>query len=241
MFNLGAAYYNGDGVDIRDAISYAWFTLAKDGGNKNALDAVTRMDAELTADKINAGLRTIAEMYAEGGEVKQSDSESLRWYRKAAEHGDADSQVKLASMLIEGHGVAKDYAEGRKWCEAAAAQKSAAGEACLGYLYRDGLGVGKNSSDAIKHLTLAAQGNNPVAARTLGQVYESGEAGKADKVEALMWYLRAAIGGDKPSREAAAKIKATMTSSEWNKAQKRMRESRIDPQKVDAFLQAGKS
>jgi TPR repeat protein len=241
MFNLGAAYYNGDGLDVSDVAAYAWFTLGKEAGAKSAIDAVARMDNELPRAKIGAGIRMIAEMYAEGGQVKQNDAESIRWYRKACEHGDPEAQVKLASMLIEGHGVAKDYVEGRKWCEAAAKQNSPGGQACMGYLYRAGLGVDRNPSEAIKYLTQAAQANHAIAARMLGEMYDSGEAGKADRVEALLWYLRAAMVGDKQARASAVKIKTSMDQDEWSKAQKRLREQRMDPKKVEAFLQAGNS
>jgi TPR repeat protein len=239
MFNLGAAYYNGDGLDVSDVAAYAWFTLGKEVGAKNAIDAVSRMDNELPAATINAGLRMIAEMYAEGGQVKQNDAESIRWYRKACERGDPEAQVKLASLLIEGHGVSKDYAEGRKWCEAAAKQNSPGGQACMGYLYRSGFGVDKNPSEAVKYLTQAAQANHAIAARMLGEMHETGEAGKVDRVEALLWYLRAAMVGDKPARSDAIKLKASMEPGEWSKAQQRMREQRMDPQKVEAFLQSG--
>ncbi len=241
MFNLGAAYYNGDGLDVSDVASYAWFTLGKEAGDKNAADAVARMDTELPAAKIGAGLRMIAEMYAEGGQIKKNDAESIRSYRKASERGDAEAQLKLATMLIEGRGVAKDYAEGRKWCEAAAKQISAAGEACLGYLYRNGFGVDKDPKEATKHFLLATRQNHPLAERALGEMYESGEAGKVDRVEAFLWYLQAALLGDKPARAAAVKVRASMEPSEWNKARKRMQEAKMDAKKVEAFLQAGNS
>ena len=241
MFNLGAAYYNGDGLDISDTAAYAWFTLGKEAGDRNAADAVARMDAELPAGTIGAGLRMIAEMYGEGGQVKQSDAESIRWYRKACERGDTEAQVKLASLLIAGHGVAKDYVEARKWCEAAAKEISAGGEACLGYIYRSGLGVDKNPKEAIRYFLLATRQSNIVAERMLGEMYESGEAGKTDRVEALIWYIQAALAGDKPARAAAVKLMASMDKSEQSKAEKRMREARWDPKKVEAFLQGGNS
>ncbi len=239
MFNLATAYYNGDGLNVDDVAAYAWFTLAKEAGARNAIDAVARMDAELRPYMISAALRTIAEMYAKGGEVKQDDATSIRWYRQAAERGDKDAQVNLGEALIAGRGTPANYAEGRKWCEAAAKQRSDAGEACLGLIYRGGLGVEKNPKQAIQHFTQAADWNNTLALRTLGEMYESGEAGKTDRVEAFMRYLRAALAGDKESLSRAASMKATMSASEWDQAQKRMREWRMDPQKVEAFLGSG--
>jgi hypothetical protein len=241
MYNLGAAYYNGDGVNTDEATAYAWFSLGKDAGDKNASDAVARMDKELRPYTLNDGLKLIGEMYAVGGQVKQNDAESVRWYRKAAERGDMEAQVKLAAALMAGKGVSRDYVEARKWCELASKQQSVAAEACLGYLYRSGLGVDKNPKEATKHFIIAAERNSTLAMRSLGEIYETGEAGKIDHVEAFLWYLKAAIVGDKSARDDAVKIKTAMTQDEWGKVQKRMREWRMDPQKVEAFLQAGNS
>jgi len=36
MFNLGSAYYNGDGVGIDDITAYAWFLLAENFGSPPA-------------------------------------------------------------------------------------------------------------------------------------------------------------------------------------------------------------
>jgi uncharacterized protein len=236
MFNLGTAYYNGDGLDVSDPAAYAWFTLAKQAGVSSAADAVARMDRELRPWQINDGLKMLADMYAKGEAVKQDDTASANWYRKAAERGDKEAQVKLAAVLMAGRGVPRDYEEARKWCETAAKQRSTAGEVCLGYLYRAGLGVEKNSKEAVKHLSVAVQWNNSLAMRMLGEMYVNGETGKVDKVQGFLWYVRAAVGGDDAAKMEAAKIKSSMQPEEQKSADKKMRELGMDPQKVEAFL-----
>jgi TPR repeat protein len=71
MFNLGAAYYNGDGVDISDTLSYAWFISAKQAGNQRAQEASQMSakrwqdvekrlpDMHLDPTKVDAALLTI--------------------------------------------------------------------------------------------------------------------------------------------------------------------------------------
>jgi hypothetical protein len=240
-FNLAMAYHHGDGVDGDESMAYAWFTVARDLGMQSAADAVTKMELDLPRATINNGLRMVAEMYAKGTEIKRDDAASVRQSRKAAERGDADSQVKLASALLAGRGAPKDLGEARKWCTAAATQHSAVAEVCLGHIYRAGLGIEKNPKEAMKHLAVAAQENNLPAMRMLGEMYESGEAGKVQRVEAFLWYVRAAIVGDSDSRKAAAKIKGTMGAAEWSEAQKKVQQWGMDPEKVEAFLQAGDS
>jgi uncharacterized protein len=241
MFNLGVSYYNGDGLNVDVATAYAWFTLAKESGVKDAADSVTRMDTELRPSEINTALKTIAKMYAEGGEINPNDAESVRWYRAAAERGDKDAQVNLGKALIAGRGTPVNYVEGHKWCESAAKQASSAGQYCLGNLYRAGLGVQKDTAEAMKYLTSAARFNYVPAMRALAEMYETGEAGKVDRIESFLWNVRAAVSGDDQARDAAIKIKGLMDPAEWNKAQERMRQWGMDSQKVETFLgQSGK-
>ena len=44
-------------------------------------------------------------MYYNGRGVKQDDFEAVKWYRKAAEQGDADAQANLGSAYGAGRGV----------------------------------------------------------------------------------------------------------------------------------------
>ncbi|MCL2725942.1 MAG: SEL1-like repeat protein [Polyangiaceae bacterium] len=46
----------------------------------------------------------------------------MKWWRKAAEQGDAEAQAALGFMYSEGRGVAKDEAEAVKWWRKAAEQ-----------------------------------------------------------------------------------------------------------------------
>ena len=47
-------------------------------------------------------------MYAFGLGVIKDDKEAVKWYRKAAEQGDASSQYLLGWMYSNGRGVIKD-------------------------------------------------------------------------------------------------------------------------------------
>ena len=54
--------------------------------------------------------------------MEQSYAEAAKWYRKAAEQGDADAQFLLGVMYHEGHGVERSDAEAAKWWRRAAEQ-----------------------------------------------------------------------------------------------------------------------
>ena len=63
-------------------------------------------------------------MYDEGRGVPQDDMEAVRWYRRAAEQGDADAQVNLGFMYDEGRGVPQDDVQAHKWYNLAASRIS---------------------------------------------------------------------------------------------------------------------
>src|SRR4051812_36311308 len=43
--------------------------------------------------------------------LPKDDAEAARWYRKAADAGDAEAALELGDMLVDGRGVARDPAE----------------------------------------------------------------------------------------------------------------------------------
>ena len=59
-------------------------------------------------------------MYANGLSVAQSYTEAVKWYRKAADQGNAKAQHNLGVMYYNGMGVAQDYTEAVKWYRKAA-------------------------------------------------------------------------------------------------------------------------
>ena len=52
----------------------------------------------------------------------KNDREAMRWYRKAAEQGDATAQYNIGLLYDEGLGVQKNGEEARKWIQKAADQ-----------------------------------------------------------------------------------------------------------------------
>ena len=57
-----------------------------------------------------------------GRGVPKNDAEAVRWYRMAAEQGDADAQLNLGYMYGTGEGIPKDYVQAYAWYNIAAAQ-----------------------------------------------------------------------------------------------------------------------
>ena len=77
-------------------------------------------------------------MYYKGQGVPQDDAEAVKWYRLAADQGDAKAQYNLGNMYRKGQGVPQDYAEAVKWYRLAAEQGAAYAQYNLGFMYEKG-------------------------------------------------------------------------------------------------------
>ena len=120
---------------------------------------------------------------------------AVKWYRLAAEQGDAKAQNNLAAMFSLGRGVAQDYVEAVKWYQRAAEQGDAAAQNNLGAMFEQGQGVPQNYEDAVKWYRLAAEQGHAAAQKNLGTMYEQGQGVAQDFKEAVKWFQRAAQQG----------------------------------------------
>jgi TPR repeat protein len=86
--------------------------------------------------------------------------EAVKWYRLAAEQGDAGAQLSLGVMYDNGEGVAKNDAEAVKWYRKAAEQGHAMAQSTLGTRYMNGEGIAENYVLGHMWMNLSrAQGN----------------------------------------------------------------------------------
>jgi TPR repeat protein len=79
--------------------------------------------------------------YETGRGVPQDYAEAVRWYRMAAEQGNARGQGNLGFMYANGQGVPQDYAEAVRLYRMAAEQGNGRAQGNLGTLYGSGHGV----------------------------------------------------------------------------------------------------
>ena len=119
----------------------------------------------------------------------------MKWYRKAADQGNAVAQAHLGDCYYRGEGVGQDYAEAVKWYRKAAGQGDAAAQTNLGYCYYSGKGVGQDYAEAVKWYRKAADQGFVFAQRNLGDCYYSGEGVGQNYAEAVKWYRKAADQG----------------------------------------------
>lgn len=136
-----------------------------------------------------------AEKYTWGESVPQDYGEAAKWYRKAAEHGDAAAQYNLAVFYDEGKGVGQDFAEAVQWYRKAAEQGYASAQNNLGACYYAGQGVPQDNTEAVKWYRKAAEQGHADAEFNLAYCYEFGKGVPEDQAEAHNWYSRAAVQG----------------------------------------------
>lgn len=98
-------------------------------------------------------------MYVHGSQVKQSDTDAVKWFTLAAKQGYARGEMCLGMMYATGHGVKKDDAIAHKWFLAAAEQGMAMAQADAGQDYAEGWGTPKDTVQAYMWLSLAAARN----------------------------------------------------------------------------------
>ena len=75
-------------------------------------------------------------MYADGLGVQQNDKTAVKWFRLAAEQGNAMAQFNLGMMYVSGQGVPQDYKTAVKWFRLAAEQGNALAQNQSGYEVR---------------------------------------------------------------------------------------------------------
>jgi TPR repeat protein len=73
--------------------------------------------------------------------VPQNDAEAVKWYRLAADQGDARAQFNLGFSYDNGRGVPQNHAEALKWFRLAADQGNANAQNDLAVMYAKGEGV----------------------------------------------------------------------------------------------------
>ena len=105
-------------------------------------------------------------MYAVGQRVLQDDAEAVKWYRLAADQGNAPAQSDLGFMYANGRGVPQDGTEAVKWYRLAANQGNALAQYNLGFMYANGRGVPQDYLLAHMWFDLAAARGNEQAIKS---------------------------------------------------------------------------
>jgi TPR repeat protein len=138
----------------------------------------------------------------------------VKWYRKAADQGNAIAQHNLGYRYYTGDGVTQNHTEAVKWYRKAADQGFAIDQAQLGFLYANGQGVPQNYGEAVKWYRKAADQGDANGQMGLGFMYSYGRGVPQNHIQAHMWYNLAASRYDTAQlRDVAIKSRDRLASN----------------------------
>jgi uncharacterized protein len=198
QYNLGRAYFYGEGFRKDPEWSAFWFQLAAEQGDPWAQT-------------------NLAYLLDRGLGVKRNPEAALHWIRKAAVQGDPSAQHNLGVRYLYGQGVSPLRKTALFWLEKSANQGYVAAQSLLGKLYSktsDGnfvvSGSKRRGSQPRLPLRLAnqrgfewtrkaAQNGDPQAQFYLGKSYLYGKSVSQDYGKALHWLQKA---GNQENQEA---------------------------------------
>lgn len=196
LYMLGQCYELGHGVDRDEDEAAKWQNMAVAAWQTQA----------------NAGDTTsmilLAELYKNGDVVELDKEESVNWYRKAAELGNASAQFGLAVCYFEGIGTIEDKEEAAKWMLKSAEQGSISDSQWLmGRFYEDGIGVEINVDEAVKWFQRASKKGSNKAQYSLAMCYLHGNGVVKDENAAELLLEKAAKSGNDNARKELDRIR----------------------------------
>jgi hypothetical protein len=133
----------------------------EDGGVASGEELVPKPKSVQTQRIIVPGSGPFAEGWA--AESRGDYVEAEKWYRKAAEQGNAAAQSHLGFMYDYGLGVPQNPAEAMKWYRKAAAQGERSAQNNIGSMYVNARGVPRDDVEAAKWYRKAADRGDAAA------------------------------------------------------------------------------
>jgi TPR repeat protein len=182
--------------------------------------ALTGPAAEVSAQ----GLYVIGITHFIGEVVPKDAVEAAKWFRRAAELGNADAQVQLGLMYGGGYGVPNDDVEASKWFRKAAEQGHVRGQLGLGAGYQKGRGVPKDEAEAAKWYRKAAEQGNAEAQLRMGLAFNFGAGVSQDEAQAYQWFLLAGAQGHEVAKECYTELETNLTPEMRTEGQRLARE-----------------
>lgn len=132
------------------------------------------------------------ENYYFGKGVKSSNSEALKYFRKAVKYGDTQAQAYLGLFYDKGIVVKRNYEIAYKWYYKAAMSGNSFAQYSLAMMYLSGSGVDKNREKAVLWFQKSAENEYSPAFFQLGRSYYYGVGVEKNLEQSFKWYKRAA-------------------------------------------------
>lgn len=160
-------------------------------------DKSKRVAHPVPADDFDAKGLSAEAMAKKGKDAYEAESYdvALRWFRKAADLGNADAMMGMSWIFGNGRGVPKDEPTALRWRKMSAEHGNPVAMTVIAYGYEQGEGVTQDYAEAMRWYRKAADRDDASAKWSIGQLFENGKGVAQDYAEAMRWYRRAANGG----------------------------------------------
>lgn len=215
MCNYGVMFENGWGTDKNPQTAVKWYEKGASRGEtfcqsalgkmylygngipKSGKNAVKYLEQAAKSGNVEA-MTDLAYLYGESvTEIPINYEKARIWYTKAAERGHAVAMNNLGVLYDNGRGVKKDRAEGCKWFTKAAEAGSDKGRENAALACAAAKDAGNSSEkEECQKLRVKAESGDISAMNDYGVCLELGKGGEKNPMEASMWYLQAAEGGN---------------------------------------------
>jgi len=120
--------------------------------------------------------------------IKPDYAVALKYFKQAADAGDAWAQTYTGWLYYKGIGVDQDFKVALKWGRQAEAQGYPGAQDMIGRMYRDGQGVPQNYATAVEYFKKAVLQFHWQSEWHLGRLYASGGPDfPQDYEQALFW------------------------------------------------------
>ena len=135
----------------------------------------------------------LSRMYFNGSTAVPRDyARAAMWCEMAADRGDSNACVELASLYALGFGMPQDDQLAVAWLHKAIEEYESEVHYFLSFMYAHGRGVPQDDQMAVAYLGKAAEWGDIDAQRALGVRYHHGLGVSQDHQMAAMWFHRAA-------------------------------------------------
>lgn len=189
---LGQLYYQGTPTIPRNfekAFKYlraAAMQLPRAGDSKKDVADTNPQQPQPSTQNAAMGAALLGQMYWRGDGVGQDNSTALRWFHRAAEHGNAAGLNSLGLMYQKGIVVPKNSDKALQFFQKAADYDHADAQVNLALVLLRQLVP--DYAAALKYLTMATRQGHMLALYHLGRLYEKGVGVHASCTVALTLY-----------------------------------------------------
>jgi TPR repeat protein len=205
QYDLAWCYFTGRKISENEKEAVQWFRKSAEGGHAPAQRKLGDLYFKGRKFGVQTTIPDVAQLLGnvyddeyidEDADISKDQAEAVKWYRKAAEQGDAWAQDELGDCYFNGTGVPEDKVEAVKWYHRAAEGGSRGAASKLGECYFHGWGVSQNMAEAEKWFDKAIEREHMGVAselRKLAKCCIHGVDVLQDITEAEKW-LRKAVG-----------------------------------------------